>query len=163
MAGKGHENYDKVWQRVIQSAAGQETEHSAAQTLPPDTGEQLRAFMDEESLNLAYCQALYRRTRANGAVRAQAQQCRRALHRLRTAYYIQTGKVYDARTVQPQVTAVSQMLRLRVLTLRACAERYMKASVSETQPQLRELYAQLSREKTQQAGQLSGLLETMMR
>ncbi|MDR3277662.1 MAG: hypothetical protein LBT12_02725 [Oscillospiraceae bacterium] len=129
-----------------------------------DELDRLRDFMDREAEAARYyCQIA---ARCGGRVRQVCERlaadCRRAIRRLNTRYFILTGEVYEPSSSVAPVASVQEALR------RACADEitlasdYLDAAEETTVPGLAEIYGECACAARRRAACATRLLEQMM-
>ncbi len=152
------ERFDAVWQRVVRENPGMEQQ---PRPVGKSDGELLEQFMDAAALAARYYELLGARLSDRTLTRLAARQ-RQTVKRLRTAYYILTGRTYTPQTASPRFTGIADTLRRRYLAEGQEAEACCKAAANTADRDLSALFADLCRQKKQTRQALETLLERIM-
>jgi rubrerythrin len=152
-------NFDQVWQRV--TAANEQQETSAQ---PKSIQQLFEEFMEDEAFDARYYDALAGRvgTWGRNILRSIAADERTHLKKLRTAYFILTGKAYEPQTVPVKITGTADALRKRYISENEGVQAYLKAAANTQRGDMTELFRNLAADEKRHAQLINKLLENLM-
>ena len=152
-------NFDEVWQRVV--ASNPEIEEKKTSKSPEQL---LEEFMEDEAFDARYYDALSARVSswAKNIIKSIGNDEKIHLKKLRTAYFILTGKTYEPQTVSVKFTGTADALRKRYISESEGAEAYLKASTNSQKRDISELYRKLAADEKRHAELINRLLESLM-
>jgi rubrerythrin len=155
---QGLKNFDRVWSRVSDAAAGRE--HSSHMTSNSDA-ETLKTFIEDESKDYAFYIDLAGKCRASGrtAIMRIASDERRHSKMLQTEYFLLTGDSCVPSRSCPYTDGVLSALRRAYMNEVEGSRKYKKAAQETKIPKLAELYSALSEEEKRHSEVIRELIE----
>ena len=161
------DKFDAVWRRVMSESAKSNPQYSATRPNAPDAelaqAARLRKFMDDEA-NDAQLYGLLASMfsgRARGTLCSIAANERYHLKKLRTQYFIRTGKTYRPPRACPFIRSAPETLRLKVMDEAEGARAYQNAANETGYDDLAETYRRLASDEMRHAQMLSDIIESL--
>ena len=153
------DNFDKVWQRVMAS-----NESVVEKQTGKSEEKMLEEFMEDEAFDAKCYDVLASRVTpwAKNIIKSIADDEKIHLKKLRTAYFILTGKTYQPQTVPVQFTCTADALRKRYIGESEGADAYLKASANSRKRDISLLYGKLACDEKRHAELINRLLENLM-
>ena len=135
------DGFAAVWERVSPPP-----KPVAAAERPRDPAAELRAFLTQEAQRTAYyaAAASLAELRQREQLRALAGDCRQALKKLRTEYFLMTGEQWTLPMPRLQNDGCLGFLRRSYLSEQAGEREYAAAAAGTEKAELRRVYAELA-------------------